>query len=162
MIVDLWTDGGCYPNPGPGAWAFVLVAYAAARPNMSRRHPSLVIGELERSGAVEYTTNNAMELTAAIMGLRALKTPTTVTVYSDSAYVVNGMSREWWKGWQARGWLNRERKPVANRELWEALVREARRHTITWEHVRGHTGRLYNERCDALCTAAYRPERASA
>lgn len=161
MIVDLWTDGGCYPNPGPGAWAFVIVAYQARTGRtMSSRHPSLIIGEIERAEAVEQTTNSRMELMAAIKGLRALKRPgVSVTVHSDSAYVVNSMSRGYFRTWERRGWLTSRNEPVANRDLWEQLIAAQAPHTVTWEHVKGHSGIAYNERCDRLCTAAYRPEK---
>lgn len=153
MIVDLWTDGGCWPNPGPGAWAFVLVAYDT--------HGRL-IGEVERSGAAKAeTTNNRMELVAVIHGLRHMKARTRVRVHSDSAYVVNAMRLKWPAAWKRRGWRTSSGSAVRNRDLWEVLEPLARRHAVTWVHVHGHRGITYNERCDALCTAAYRGERAA-
>jgi ribonuclease HI len=138
--VEIYTDGGCDPNPGPGGWGAVL---------LSGKHRK------EMSGADPATTNNRMELTAAIEALRNLKVPCDVTLYTDSEYLRNGITR-WVKGWQARGWRKANGQPVENRDLWEALLHQARRHTIDWRWVRGHQGNPLNERADQLATEARR------
>lgn len=142
--VQLFTDGGCSGNPGPGGWAFVL------------RHP--VSGkELERSGAERETTNNRMELVAVIRGLEALNRPTHVQVVTDSTYVGRGFS-EWLPKWKANGWQRREKGrwvPIKNEDLWRELDALMARHTIDFVHVRGHSGHPENERCDTLAVAAY-------
>jgi ribonuclease HI len=142
--VRLFTDGACSGNPGPGGWAFVL------------RHPSSG-KEIERSGGEAETTNNRMELTAAIRGLEALNRPTSVELISDSTYVLKGMS-DWMKKWKANGWKRKEGsklKPVKNEDLWRDLDQLIQQHTIRFTHVRGHAGHAENERCDTLAVAAY-------
>jgi ribonuclease HI len=142
--VMLFTDGGCSGNPGPGGWAFIL------------RHPASG-KEIERFGAEAETTNNRMELTAAIEGLAALKKPSSVELVSDSVYVGKGLS-EWMPKWKANGWKRREGKtlkPVANEDLWQALDKLVNTHDVTFQHVRGHQGHPENERCDKLAVAAY-------
>jgi len=136
--VEIFSDGACLGNPGPGGWAAIL------------RH-----GEVEKeiSGGARDTTNNRMELQAVIEALRLLKAPCRVDVYTDSEYVRRGMT-EWVKGWIARGWKTAARQPVANRELWEALVEAAAIHEIKFHWVRGHAGHPENERCDVLARAA--------
>jgi ribonuclease HI len=136
--VHLFTDGACSGNPGPGGWAYLL------------RHNST---EREGSGGESHTTNNRMELQAAINGLNALKQSCAVTVHSDSQYVIKGIT-EWVTGWQKRAWRNSQNKPVENRDLWEALIAAASRHTIKWQWVRGHAGHAENERVDVLAVAA--------
>jgi ribonuclease HI len=140
--VELYTDGACSGNPGPGGWAFIL------------RHPSSG-REIEQSGAEPDTTNNRMELLAVINGLSALKRPSRVDLYSDSQYVLNGL-REWLPQWKARNWRTADRKPVKNRELWEALDRLLTRHEVSFHWVRGHNEHPENERCDRLAVAAAR------
>jgi ribonuclease HI len=132
--VRIYTDGGCDPNPGPGGWGAVLVAEGKQR---------------ELSGAERSTTNNRMELTAAIKALRALKSPCAVELYTDSSYVSKGMT-EWLSGWQRRNWRRANGQPVENQDLWQALAKEAQRHQVTWHWVRGHRGIPLNERADAL------------
>lgn len=136
--VQLYADGSCHGNPGPGGWAVILEHGDARR---------------ELSGAQAHTTNNQMELRAVIEGLRALKEPCAVEVWTDSRYVVDGMT-SWIHGWKRRGWLTAERKPVKNVELWRELDAEAGRHRATWHWVRGHDGHPQNERVDQLANAA--------
>lgn len=136
--LTLYTDGACSGNPGPGGWAVLM------RWNDQ---------EKELSGGEAHTTNNRMELTAAIMGLRALKQPCTVAIYSDSQYVIKGIT-EWVAGWQRKGWKNSQNKPVENRDLWEDLLAAAKPHKVQWHWVRGHNGHAENERVDALAVAA--------
>ena len=137
-IVDIYTDGACRGNPGPGGWAALL--------SMSGR-------EKELSGAENPTTNNRMELQAVIGALQALKRPVAVRLYTDSQYVRRGIL-EWLQQWKARGWKTADRKPVKNQDLWELLEREAARHRIEWHWVPGHAGVPGNERVDALANAA--------
>lgn len=136
--VTLYTDGACSGNPGPGGWAYIL--------QWNGR-------EVTGSGGERETTNNKMELTAAIEGLRALKRPCRVHLITDSQYVMKGMT-EWYPGWKRRGWKTGDGKPVANRPLWEALAAEVARHQIDWEWVKGHAGHEENERVDQLAVAA--------
>ncbi len=136
--VEAFTDGACSGNPGPGGWGVLL------RMGMHER---------ELSGGERETTNQRMELTAAIEALRALKRPCHITIYSDSKYVVQGM-REWIHGWKKNGWKNAGKKPVANQELWQELDRLAATHDVRWEWVRGHAGHVENERADELARKA--------
>ncbi len=136
--VEAWTDGGCRPNPGPGGWGAVL---------RWKGH------EKELSGAEPQTTNNRMELTAAIAVLEALKRPTRIVIHTDSEYVRNGVTR-WVKGWVRNNWRNASRDPVANMDLWKVLLEAQKRHEVEWKWVRGHAGDEMNERADALATAA--------
>ena len=136
--VEIYTDGACRGNPGPGGWAAVLTARGQ---------------EKELSGAESHTTNNRMELQAVISALQALKRPVDVRLYTDSQYVRNGVLT-WLAQWKSRGWTTADRKPVKNRDLWELLDVEAARHRIEWHWVRGHSGVAGNERCDALANAA--------
>ncbi len=135
--VTIYTDGACQGNPGPGGWGVVL-SYGRAR--------------RELAGACPATTNNQMELTAAIEGLRALKEACEVDLYTDSRYVQLGM-REWLPGWKAKGW-RRGKKPVKNLDLWQTLDAEASRHSVRWHWVKGHAANPGNERCDQLATEA--------
>lgn len=139
--VTIYTDGGSEPNPGPGGWGAILISES--------RH------EKELSGAAPETTNNRMELTAAIEALRALKVPCRVTLYTDSQYLRRGIT-EWLPGWAARGWRRKGAKPIQNVDLWQALNEEVQRHTIDWRWVKGHAGDHYNERVDRLATQARR------
>ena len=137
--VTIYTDGACLGNPGPGGWAALVID-----------------GEEERelSGAEPSSTNQRMELTAAIEGLRALASPRRVDLYSDSAYLINCFHDGWYRTWMRNGWRNAQRKPVENRDLWEALIALAKRHRVTWHKVRGHSGDQLNERVDRLARRA--------
>ena len=136
--VEIWTDGGCKPNPGPGGWAAIL-RYGSA--------------EKELSGAEAATTNNRMELTAAAAALEALTKPCTVTLHTDSEYLRNGITR-WHTGWVRRNWRNAAGDPVANMDLWRRVLDAAKPHTIDWQWVKGHSGNPMNERADVLATQA--------
>ena len=136
--VTLYTDGACSGNPGRGGWGAVLLFGAF---------------EKQMSGVNENTTNNQMELTAVIEGLKALKEPCEVLVYSDSAYVVNAFNNNWIEGWQKNNWRNSKKEPVANRELWEELISLTNIHKVIFNKVKGHAGDKYNEICDSLATA---------
>ena len=136
--VELFTDGACKGNPGPGGWGALL---------------RLGAHEKELSGGEADTTNNRMELTAVIRGLSALTEPCTVTVHSDSRYVLDGMTK-WVAGWQKRGWINASKKPVRNADLWHELIAAAAPHTIEWRWVKGHSGHAENERVDRLASDA--------
>ena len=138
QLVEIFADGACSGNPGPGGWGTIL------------RNGS---HEKELSGYAAATTNNRMELTAAIEGLAALKRPCRVRLTTDSEYLKKGMT-EWLAGWLRRGWKNSQKQPVANRDLWERLLELASVHQVEWHWVRGHTGHAENERCDALARAA--------
>ncbi len=139
--VVLFTDGGCSGNPGPGGWAYIL------------RHPKSG-KEVENSGGERETTNNRMEMTAVIEGLKALKKPSSVEIVTDSQYVGQGLT-EWMPKWKMRGWKLPGNKPVKNLDLWQELDRLVTMHKIKFTHVRGHTGHPENERCDELAVAAY-------
>jgi ribonuclease HI len=132
--VEAFTDGACKGNPGPGGWG-VLLRY----------------GKIERElfGGEALTTNNRMELTAVIQALNALTRPCDVTVYTDSQYVMNGIT-QWLAAWKARGWKTADKKEVKNIDLWHALDAAAARHQVQWRWVRGHAGHAENERADAL------------
>lgn len=132
-----WTDGACLGNPGPGGWAALL--------RMGDR-------EREVTGHEAVTTNNRMELMAAIAALEALKKPLKVVIHTDSKYVLQGAT-EWVKGWARRGWKTADNKPVSNRDLWERLVAAASKHDVEWQWVRGHSGHVENERVDRLANA---------
>ncbi|MCI0182496.1 MAG: ribonuclease HI [Acidibacillus sp.] len=137
--VSIYTDGACSGNPGPGGWAAILV--------WGER-------ELELSGGESHTTNQRMEIQAVVEGLRGLKRPCKVTVYSDSAYVVNCFTQKWYVKWQRTGWVNSSNQPVKNRDLWELLIEQLDLHDVQFGKVKGHSGHHYNERCDALARAA--------
>ena len=136
--VTIFTDGACRGNPGPGGWGTLLV-----------------FGELVKplSGYEPATTNNRMELRAAIEGLTALTTPCAVQLYTDSQYLQQGM-RAWLANWKRNGWRTADRKPVKNVDLWQQLDALVQQHTVTWHWVKGHAGHPENERCDALANAA--------
>ncbi len=148
--IELWTDGACSGNPGPGGWAAILVARGA---------DGAIAKQLELSGGDPATTNNRMELQAVISGLHALEQPSALTVHIDSTYVMDAIVKRWYVGWIARGWKTAAKQPVKNRELWETLLALVERHTITWHKVKGHAGVELNERCDALAVAACRAAR---
>jgi ribonuclease HI len=137
-VVEVWTDGGCKPNPGPGGWAAIL-RYGAT--------------ERELVGAEPATTNNRMELTAACAALEALTRPCRVVVHTDSEYVKNGITR-WHTGWVRRNWRSASGDPVKNMDLWRRLLDAAQKHEIEWKWVRGHAGDEMNERADVLATRA--------
>lgn len=137
-VVEIWTDGGCKPNPGPGGWGAILRFRDTER---------------ELTGAEAATTNNRMELTAAAAALEALTRPCTVVLHTDSEYVRNGITR-WSTGWVRRNWRNASGDPVANMDLWRRLLAAAAPHQIDWRWVRGHSGDPMNERADQLATAA--------
>jgi ribonuclease HI len=136
--VEIWTDGGCKPNPGPGGWAAVLRFRDTIR---------------EMSGAEMETTNNRMELTAAAAALEAMKRPCKIIIHTDSEYLKNGITR-WHTGWVRKNWRNAAGDPVKNMDLWRRVLDAAKPHAIEWRWVRGHSGDAMNERADRLATAA--------
>ncbi len=137
--VIVYTDGACSGNPGPGGWAAIIIEGGEER----------VV-----SGAEPQTTNQRMELIGAIEGLAAIPGRRPVKLHSDSAYVVNCFRDRWWEKWERTGWVNASKQPIANRDLWERLLAESRRHDVTWVKVAGHSGEPLNERVDALARAA--------
>lgn len=140
MEVELYTDGACSGNPGPGGWAYIL------------KHPASG-SEREDSGGEANTTNNRMELISVIRGLEALSEPCRVRLVSDSQYVLKGLE-EWLDGWKKKGWRNSRREPVKNVELWKQLDALRKKHEIRGEWIRGHSDHPENERCDRLAVAA--------
>jgi ribonuclease HI len=136
--VEIFTDGACSGNPGPGGWGAILRARGT---------------EKELSGSEKQTTNNRMEMMAVIAALEALKRPCRVTITTDSQYVMKGMT-EWLPGWKAKNWKTAARKPVKNAELWQRLDKAIAPHEVKWEWVRGHNGHPENERADQLAVAA--------
>jgi ribonuclease HI len=136
--VEIFCDGACSGNPGPGGWGSIL------------RWEGY---EKELSGSESETTNNRMELTAAISALSALKRPCKVVLITDSQYLVKGMT-QWLQGWIRKGWVNSKKEEVANRTLWENLAELIKIHKVEWQWVRGHDGHVENERCDALARKA--------
>lgn len=141
-----YTDGACSGNPGPGGWGAILIA----------KDGDTVLKERELKGGEAQTTNNRMELLAAIHSLETLERPAVVTVVTDSAYVKGGIT-EWIHGWKRRGWKTAAKKPVKNVELWQRLDEAAARHSVTWEWVKGHAGHPENERADELARAGMEP-----
>ena len=139
--VTIFTDGACSGNPGAGGWGVVLDYKGRQR---------------ELSGGEAETTNNRMELTAVIEGLRALKEPCRVRIVTDSQYVANGINLGWAESWKRNGWRKKDKKPALNPELWDALLKELERHDYTIEWIRGHDGHPENERCDALAVAEWK------
>ncbi len=137
--VEIYTDGACSGNPGPGGWGAVLI-YGDKRRELTGYEP--------------VTTNNRMELAAAIGALRALKEPCRVVLYSDSAYLVNAFRQDWLGKWQRNGWLNSKKEPVENQDLWQELLVLSRHHQVEWTKVKGHAGHELNERCDELARSA--------
>lgn len=136
--VEIFTDGACQGNPGPGGWGAIL-RYRGT--------------EKEISGGEADTTNNRMELTAVIEALQLLKEPCSVTLYSDSQYVCNAIAKGWAKAWQKNGWRKADRKPALNADLWQTLLELLNRHNVKIVWVKGHAGHPENERCDALAVA---------
>lgn len=144
--VQLYTDGACSGNPGPGGWGCILCYNGKTK---------------EMSGYMAQTTNNRMEIFAVISGLGALKEPCIVEVYSDSAYTVNAFNEHWIDNWQKNGWMNSKKQPVENSDLWKLLLQIIRikRHEISFHKVKGHADNPWNNRCDELATAAIREYR---
>ncbi|MEX3007955.1 ribonuclease HI [Hoeflea sp. TYP-13] len=143
--VDIFTDGACSGNPGPGGWGAIL------------RYGKI---DKEMSGGEADTTNNRMELTAAIEALNALTQPCKVDLYTDSSYVKDGIGG-WIEGWKRNGWKTAAKKPVKNVELWQALEEARNRHDVTWHWVKGHAGHPENERADELARHAMEPFKAA-
>ena len=141
-----WTDGACSGNPGPGGWGVLMRALDG----------DTVVKERELSGGEPATTNNRMELMAAISALEALSRPTTITITTDSAYVKNGVTG-WIHGWKRNGWKTADRKPVKNADLWQRLDQARNRHQVTWAWIKGHGGHPENERADELARAGMAP-----
>ena len=137
--VDIYTDGACSGNPGPGGWGAVLM-YGEHRK--------------EISGGDAHTTNNRMELTGPIEALELLKQPCKVRLYSDSAYLVNAFNQHWIANWQRNGWQTSQKKPVENKELWQRLLELCRTHEVEFIKVKGHADNAENNRCDELARAA--------
>ncbi len=137
--VTIYTDGACSNNPGPGGWGAVLIYGDTLR---------------EQRGYEPVSTNQKMELTAAIEALSKLKEPCKVNLYSDSAYLVNAFNQNWLQNWQKKGWMNSKKQPVSNRELWERLLALDRIHTIKWIKVKGHSDNKWNNKCDQLARDA--------
>ena len=138
--IVMYTDGACSGNPGPGGWGALLIEDGR---------------EVELSGGENPTTNQRMELTAPLEGLRSLAGRRRVAIYSDSAYVINCFRDRWYERWRKNGWINSQKKPVDNRDLWEPLIALALdRHDVTWHKVAGHSGDPLNDRVDALARAA--------
>jgi ribonuclease HI len=137
--VTIYTDGACSGNPGPGGWGAVLLYREKIK---------------ELSGAAAATTNQRMELTAAIRALQSLNQPCEITLYSDSAYLVNAFCQHWLDNWQNNGWLNAKKQAVENQDLWRELLDAAACHQVNWQKVKGHAGDKYNELCDELARQA--------
>jgi ribonuclease HI len=143
-VVYLYTDGGCSGNPGPGGWAYILRDLVSGK-------------EQEASGYMPETTNNQMELQAVIEGLKVLKVPCEVELFTDSVYVGKGI-QEWMQGWKSRGWKRKDKNrlvPIKNQEFWMELDLLLAQHTLNYTRVAGHSGHEENERCDQLAVAAY-------
>ncbi len=139
--VTIYTDGACSGNPGPGGWAAILMAGGAKK---------------ELSGGERDTTNNRMELMAVIEGLKALKRPCKVDIYSDSAYVVNAFEQDWIGKWMKNGWKNSAKAEVANSDLWKDLIGLTTMHNVTFHKVKGHADNEFNNRCDELAVAEWK------
>jgi ribonuclease HI len=137
-VVELWTDGACSGNPGPGGWGAILIWNGHER---------------ELSGGEADTTNNRMELMSVIMGLAAVTRPMDVIINTDSAYVEQAFSKGWLEQWQRNGWRTAAKQAVKNQDLWQRLAEEAARHNVSFQRVRGHTGVEMNERADQLAVA---------
>ena len=139
--VPLYTDGACSGNPGPGGWGAILEYMGHQR---------------EMSGGEASTTNNRMELTAVIRGLQALKEPSIVELYSDSKYVIDGLSKGWAAGWQKKGWIKSDKKPALNPDLWEILLELTARHEMRYHWIKGHAENPKNNRCDEMAVAEWK------
>ncbi len=141
--VTIYTDGACKGNPGQGSWAAVLLFESGGEQTVK-----------EISGVEENTTNNRMELSAVAEALKCLKKKCSVTLHSDSAYIVNAFNQNWIDRWQRSGWRTKDKKPVKNQTLWQMILEQCRRHDIRFEKVKGHAGVHWNERVDALAQQA--------
>ncbi|PYF12079.1 ribonuclease HI [Rhodobacter viridis] len=152
MMADLyaWTDGACSGNPGPGGWGVLMRAMDGAT----------IVKEKELCGGEADTTNNRMELMAAISALEALTRPTALTITTDSAYVKNGI-QSWMHGWKRNGWKTADKKPVKNVDLWQRLDAAQARHQVVWKWIKGHAGHAENERADELARAGMAPYKPS-
>lgn len=137
--VELYTDGACSGNPGPGGWGAILL-YGPYKKELSGYEPQ--------------TTNNRMELLAAVEGLSVLREPCQVCLYSDSSYLVNAFAQGWLDNWQRRGWVTSSKQPVLNQDLWQRLLRLTKLHSVRFVKVKGHSDNEYNNRCDQLATGA--------
>jgi len=137
--VVIYTDGACSGNPGPGGWGTILMYKDIKK---------------EINGGVKQTTNNIMEITAVIEGLKMLKYKCEVEIYSDSAYVVNAFNNHWIEGWMKKNWINSSKEPVKNKELWQELYNLVKQHKVKFIKVKGHSDNEYNNRCDELARAA--------
>lgn len=137
--MEIFTDGACLGNPGPGGWSAIL--------RYSGR-------EKELSGGEPHTTNNRMEITAVLEAIKILKEPCIITLYSDSQYVCNTINKGWAKKWQANGWMRTKKDPAINSDLWEELLNAVEKHKLSTVWVRGHSGHFENERCDKLAVEA--------
>lgn len=133
--VIVYTDGACSGNPGPGGWGAILIWKGR---------------EKELSGGEAHTTNNRMEMQAVIEALKAIKKPCKVNIHSDSALIINTMTKGWIEGWQKRGWRKADKKPVENKELWQQMLQAMEPHSVTWTKVKAHSGIDLNERVDQL------------
>ena len=140
--VEIFSDGACSGNPGPGGWGTIL-----------RFRSNGTVHEKELSGGDAHTTNNRMELSAVIAGLSALKMPCAVTLTTDSKYVVDSITKGWVYGWKKKGWVKSDKKPALNVDLWEKLLPLLQKHQVNFVWVKGHAGHPENERCDALAVA---------
>ena len=141
-----YTDGACSGNPGPGGWGVLMIA----------REEGIVVKERELAGGEQMTTNNRMELMAAMSALEALSRETTLTIVTDSAYVKNGVT-EWIHGWKRNGWRTAGRDPVKNADLWQRLDAAQAKHKVVWRWIKGHAGHAENERADALARGGMAP-----
>lgn len=141
--IEIFTDGACSGNPGPGGWAAILKYGAHTK---------------EICGGYRLTTNNRMEIMAVLKALSALKEPCHITLYSDSKYVIDALSLGWAKKWRAAGWMRTKRDPALNPDLWKLLLNEAEQHEIEYVWVKGHAGHPENERCDTLAVEAYQKD----
>ncbi|WP_026487613.1 ribonuclease HI [Caldanaerobius polysaccharolyticus] len=139
--VTIYTDGACSGNPGPGAWAAILIYNGYKKEIMGRE---------------DFTTNNRMELKAAIEALKSLKESCYVTIYSDSSYLVNAFNNKWIDNWQKKNWMKSNKQPVENKDLWIELLSLCSKHSVKWVKVKGHADNEYNNRCDELATNAIR------
>ncbi len=141
-----YTDGACSGNPGPGGWGVLMFA----------KDGDTILKSRDLSGGAAETTNNKMELTAAIMALETLERPSEITIVTDSSYVKDGITT-WIHGWKKNGWKTAAKKPVKNEELWKRLDAATTRHTVTWEWIKGHAGHVENERADELAREGMEP-----
>ena len=137
--IQIYTDGSCQYNPGPGGWACILMYNGQVK---------------EKNGYIPNTTNNQMELLAIIKALEMVKECCNIELFSDSAYIVNAFQQNWIEKWEKNGWQNSQKQPIAHIELWQQLLQLTQKHNITWNKVKAHTNNVYNNRCDALAKQA--------